>query len=124
MKTFAAYALAFVVVSASTVSILAQSPAPPPEKLFKKLVTAVRTNSYDDFVGDGDRTFKTAMTKPLFGNVTSQLGARLAAGYSTAYLTALRQGGFTIHLWKISYMNGSDDTLARLVVTDGKVSGF
>ena len=89
-----------------------------------KLLRAVEANDYDSFVADGTDVFKASMTKPILEGVSDQLSPRLKQGYACAFLGELKQQGYRVLLWKIAYKNGGDDTLAKLVLSDGKVAGF
>ena len=42
----------------------------------------------------------------------------------TTYLCQLKQAGYQVHLWKMTFKDDSDDQIARLVLKDGKVAGF
>jgi hypothetical protein len=70
------------------------------ENTMKKMLTAVQTNSYEDFVAAGDAAFKAGMTKQMLEGVSQQLGPRLQKGYTTSFLGSLEQHGFTVYLWK------------------------
>jgi hypothetical protein len=45
-------------------------------------------------------------------------------GYKAVYLGQLEQLDYQIHLWRLEYKDGGDDTMAKLVTDDGKVAGF
>jgi hypothetical protein len=90
----------------------------------KAMVTAIETNSLDDFVAHGDAAFKAGMTRQLLESVTRQLGSRLKQGYHATFLGQLSQQGYTVYLWKLSFEDKKDDHLAKMVVKDGKVGGF
>jgi hypothetical protein len=45
-------------------------------------------------------------------------------GYECVRLGELTQQGCRVLLWKLAYKDGGDDTLAKLVLKDGKVAGF
>lgn len=92
--------------------------------IFHKMMTAVMVNDYDDFVAEGTDTFKAAMTKPALESVNRQLAPRLKGGFESTYLGALNQKGSEIHLWKLTYTDGEDDTLVKLVLRRDKVEGF
>lgn len=100
--------------------------AGPPgyQELVKKMFGAIESNDYDTFVADGDPAFKAALTKPVFEGGTTKILPRLKAGYTLNYLGALSQGGFTVHLWKLSFKDGKDDLLVKMALKDGKVRGF
>lgn len=88
------------------------------------LLSAVEANDYDKFVKDGDAAFKAGITKPMLEGVSSQLKGRMAKGYSCDYLGVLKQQGYQVSLWKMTFKDGGDDVLAKLSMKDGKVGGF
>jgi hypothetical protein len=45
-------------------------------------------------------------------------------GYTCSRLEELTQQGGRVLLWKLTYKDGGDDTLAKLVLEDRKVAGF
>jgi hypothetical protein len=94
------------------------------EAILKKLLTAVEVGDYDSFVADGDAAFKAALTMQMFEGVSEQLAFRMQGGYDTFYLGELNQQGCQVYLWKLVFKDGGDDTLAKLVLKDGKVAGF
>ena len=89
-----------------------------------KLLRAVEANDYDSFVADGNDAFKTGLTKPMLQGVSGQLSPRLKKGYVCSYLGELKQQGCRGFLWKVAYKDRGDDTLAKLVLKDGKAAGF
>ena len=88
-----------------------------------KLVTALEQADYAAFVEDGDAMFK-GLNESQFQAVAAQVGPRLKAGYEIAYLGELKQRGYQVTLWKLSFKDGGDDALASLSMKDGKVGGF
>jgi hypothetical protein len=96
----------------------------PAKKILSKLLNAVEDNDYNSFVEDGSAEFKAGLTKQMLGGVSQQLSSRMKAGYETYYLGQLKQQGCEVHLWKLVYGDGGDDTLAKLALKDGKVAGF
>jgi hypothetical protein len=60
----------------------------------------------------------------MFEGVSTLLSPRMKKGYDTAYLGQLKQQGCQVYLWKLVFKDGGDDTLAKLVLKDGKVAGF
>ncbi len=89
-----------------------------------KLLRAVEANDHDSFVGDANDAFKTGLTKQMLEGVSGQLSPRLKKGYTPEFLGELTQQGCRVLLWKIVYKDDGDDTLAKLVLKDGKVAGF
>ena len=89
-----------------------------------KLLKAVEANDYDSFVADGTAEVKAALTKQMLEGVSAQMAHRMKKGYDATYLGELKQSGCKVYLWKLTYKDGGDDTLARLSLKDGKVAGF
>ena len=102
----------------------AGDPAEPGRSTLDKLLRAVEANDYDSFVADANDVFKAALTKPMLQGVSGQLAPRLKKGYACSYLGELTQQGCQVLLWKLTYKDGGDDTLAKLVLKDGKVAAF
>jgi hypothetical protein len=119
--SLAATAALLLLVSAA--SLTAQAP-PSQETTLRRMVAAIQTNSYDEFVAQGDATFKAGMTKQMLEGVSQQIGVRLKQGYQAVFLTSLKQQGYVVYLWKLAFKDGKDDFLARMAVKDGKVGGF
>ena len=88
-----------------------------------KLLAALEKSERDAFVADGEAAFQK-LTPPQFAAAVAQLGPRLKAGYETLYLGELKQRGYRVTLWKLSFKDGGDDALATLSMKDGKVGGF
>jgi hypothetical protein len=122
-RPFRPTALFVVCLSGLASAVLGQAP-PQVEATMKKMLVATQENSYEDFVADGDSTFKGGMTRQMLDGVNQQLGPRLKAGYTVSYLGKLNQHGFAVHLWRIEFKDGKDDLLATMSVKDGKVGGF
>jgi hypothetical protein len=89
-----------------------------------KLLNAVEVNDYTGFVADGNEAFKAEVTKQVFGDVSTQIAPRLKKGYKAVYMGELEQQDHQIHLWRLEYMDGGDETMAKLVLKDGKIAGF
>jgi len=109
---------------ASIASLYADEVDSPAKKVLRKLLTAVEQADYDGFVEDGTAAFRAGITKQMFEGVSVQLSSRMKEGYETYYLGQLKQRGCQVHLWKLVYKDGGDDTLAKLVLKEGKVAGF
>ena len=89
-----------------------------------KLLKAVEANDYASFVADGTDAVKAGLTRQMLQGVSAQMAPRMTEGYETTCLGELRQQGCQVHLWKLAYKDGGDDTLAKLALKDGKVAGF
>jgi hypothetical protein len=97
---------------------------PSAEGTLNKLLAAIVTNNYDALVANAAPALKTRITRETFAQVSAQLSPRLKKGYKPEYLGSLKQQGVEVLLWKITYQDGGDDMLARLVILENKVAGF
>ncbi len=93
-------------------------------RILKRLLGAVEASDHDSFVADGNAVFKAGITKQMFGGISTQISPRMKKGYDTTYLGQLKQQGCQVYLWKLEFKDAGDDTLAKLVLKDGKVAGF
>jgi hypothetical protein len=100
------------------------SPDREVETIFKNLMLALQENNYDNFIAPGNAAFKEGLTKEMLDSVSKSLSERMVAGYSTIFLGELKQQGYQVYLWKITFTDGGDNLLARLSLKDGKVGGF
>ena len=89
-----------------------------------QLMQAIADNDYDAFRADGTAEFKQTITKQAFNSVHAQLGKLVRNGYTAIYLGDLYQKGRIAHLWKISYNNSKENSLAKMIIVDGKAAGF
>ncbi len=96
----------------------------PPEKLLAVMLDAIKTDAYEDFLAEADPVFKTALSRQNFEGVASQIAPRLKGGWKAKHLAKLRQAGAATHVWKLEFVDGKDDVLARIVIKDKKVAGF
>jgi len=96
----------------------------PERVILNNLLAATERNDYDAFLKDASAQVKAALTKQMLAGVSAQVAPHMKKGYEVAYLGRLSQQGCEVHLWKITYRDGHDDTLAKLVLKDGKVAGF
>jgi hypothetical protein len=107
------------------ISILnAATNGPSTERTMDTLLTAIATNNYDALVANAAPALKERITKETFMQVSTQLAPRLRKGYKLQYLGSLKQQGVEVFLWKITYQDGGDDMLARLVIQENRVAGF
>jgi len=117
--------IVIVLVVLAWIPILnAATEGPSTERTLDALLTAVATNNYDVLVANAAPALKTRITKETFTQVTTQLSPRLKKGYKPQYLGSLKQQGVEVFLWKITFLDGGDDMLARLVIQENKVAGF
>jgi hypothetical protein len=108
----------------SATACFAAENAEPGRAVLDKLLKATEANDYDSFVADGTDVFKAALTKQMLAGVSGQLSPRMKKGYRCTYLGELSQRGCQVFLWKLAFKDAGDDTLAKLVLKDGKVAGF
>jgi len=102
----------------------AATDVPSTEGTVNTLLAAIATNNYDTLVANAAPALKTRITKETFTQVSTQMSPRLKKGYKLQYLGSLKQQGVEVFLWKITYPDGGDDLLARLVIQEDKVAGF
>ncbi len=88
------------------------------------LLKAIAENNYEGLIANASPALKSRITKETFTQVSTQLSPRLKKGYTLQYLGSLKQQSVEIYLWKITYQDGGDDMLARLVIQENKVAGF
>lgn len=108
----------------SATACIAAETVEPGRAILDKLLKATEANDYDSFVADGTAPFKAGITKQMLEGVSGQLSPRMKKGYQCSYLGELNQQGCQVLLWKLVFKDGGDDTLAKLVLKDGKVAGF
>ena len=120
---FPAGALCLVLAAAKPA--LAAPPAPASaERVLIKMIEAVKAQSYEDFLTDADAKLKSQFSRQQFEGMCGLYTAPLRKGYRLEYMGQLRQREAFVYLWKISVVDGQDETLLKLVIKDGKASGF
>jgi len=103
----------------------AQEPAARVQTIFQNLMAAVQTGDHAAMTINGDAAFKTGLTKEMVAGVHALLAPRMKEGYTATFLTAMRQAGYEVYLWKLSFKDGRDDMLAKVLLNkDGQVAGF
>lgn len=115
--------LVCVLVLGALGAVRAAEPAPEAKTQSDKLIAAIAAADYAAFVADGDAAFK-GLKKEVFDAVASQLVPRFRAGCEVTYLGEMKQLGYQVTLWKLSFKDGGDDALATLSMKDGKVGGY
>jgi hypothetical protein len=119
----ALFGLGLLAVTGASAAVPA-SEGPGAEAPLKKMLAALQSGSYDDFVADAEEPFRAALNQTTFDAVSARMAPRLKAGYGLSYLGTLSQVGYAVNLWKISFKDGKDDVLAKISTKDGKVGGF
>lgn len=105
--------------------VRAQEPAARVEAIFQNLMNSVQTGDYEAMTLNGDPGFKAGLTKQMVQGVHAQLSPRMREGYTATFLTAMRQAAYEVYLWKLSFKDGKDDMLAKVILNkDGLVAGF
>lgn len=90
----------------------------------ERLLKAIEANDHESFVTDAGESFRANLTKEALQAANTQVGPRLKPGYDLGWFGELRQQGCQVLLWKVTFKDGGDDALVRLVLKDGKVMGF
>jgi hypothetical protein len=101
--------------------------APAPKDAQRTFTRAIRTIQENDYEGHsklGSQEFQMAITKANFAMVVEALSPRLKNGYTATYFGDMRQEGYEVYLWKLSFADRNDDILVKLVMRDAKMSGF
>lgn len=117
----------FIALASSMVFVHAQPSTQAPqatETTMKRMISAIQANSLPDFVAPGDEAFQAGMTKEMLSSINQSLASRLGQGYSSTFLTRLKQQGFEVYVWKLEFKDGNDDVLVFLALKDGKIGGF
>ena len=92
--------------------------------MFDRLLRAIEASDRASFVAEATDPFRQAMTQGALTAMNRQLGPRLRKGHQASYLCDLRQQGLKVHLWKVTFQDGGDDVVVRIVLKDGKLAGF
>jgi hypothetical protein len=112
-------------VSLAWIPILnAATDRPSSEATLNTLLAAIAANNYDVLVANAAPALKSRITRETFAQVSTQLSPRVKKGYKPQYLGSLKQQGVEVFLWKITFQDGGDEMLARLVIQENKVDGF
>ena len=119
-------AMLFVACLFACAHAVVEAPAEPEaETILNKLLSAVQNDNYPEFIADSTPEVKARLTKEMLAKVSEQLAPRMNKGYSKTYLGELNQQGYQVYLWKLTFTEGGDDILAKLVLgQDHKVAGF
>src|SRR5690606_26199365 len=101
----------------SFTTVSAQEPAARVQTLFQNLMHAVQTGDHGAMIINGDDRFKAGLTPEMAAAVHTQMAPRMREGYSATFLTAMRQAGYEVFLCKLSFKDGRDDLLAKVVLS-------
>lgn len=115
--------VAVLLLVAGSRSMEAQTPKALDADL-RRMLGAVLTDSYDQFLANADPTFKSAMNKEIFEAARKNLEPRLKLGYDIVYLGHMKQQGFQFQMWKLVCKDNGDDYFVKMGTQQGKVVGF
>lgn len=113
--------------TAAAAGALGEQPAQAPaavQKICKKMLDAIEAKDRDAFVADSTEEVKEGVTAEVMAKLSKKLGARLKKGYDSTYLCQLKQLGYEVHLWKLTFKDAGDDVVIRMAMKEGKVAGF
>ena len=127
-KYFPQFALAglvaLLVMLPTTAPGQAPNADPSVQKIFDKLLKAIKDKDRDAFVADATDAVKKETTPEAMDLLEKHVGSRLKGGYEVAYLGQLKKGTIQVHLWKLAFKDGGDDLVALMALTDGKVGSL
>jgi hypothetical protein len=99
----------------------------PPENAIdclQRILDAIATGNYELFLTVGDSDYKTGISKEMFDLISSQLSPRMTEGYNITYFGHLKQREYQTYLWKLSFVDGGDEFVARMAMNGDKVGGI
>ena len=99
---------------------LTDAPSAPPEaeEILSLLLAATAAGDYAAYVAPGTDLFKEGISREMFEGVSAQVALRLKAGHAIEYLAQMGNCEHPVHLWKLTFTDGGEDYVARLVLTD------
>lgn len=117
--------LAFLsLVLFSTLAPVAVHAQQATDPLLTSMLDAIQTADMQKFTASAEPEFKARVTQELIARLFTTVGPRLKDGYTARFLGDLKQKDTQVYVYKLAFKNGSDDLLVRLILRDGKVSGF
>lgn len=102
----------------------AAASAKSPPALFHLLIDAIQNDQYAQFSSVISGEMKAGIPKAKFDLMSKHLAPRLRSGLTPTYLGAMREKGYDIYIWKLSFGDEGDDLLARLAIKNHIVAGF
>ena len=122
--SLSALALCLIIASATAAPARAEGTAPPEaQKTLKKMIEAIKVESYDAFLADADANMKKQLSRQQFEGMCGLYSKPLKKGYTLDYFGQLKQRGMAIYVWKVSVPGEQEDVLVSLALKDGKVAG-
>ncbi len=103
------------------------NPTNPPKNVINCLqiiLDAIAVGNYELFLTVGDSGYKAGISLEAFEAVSSQLAPRMSVGYTITYFGHLKQQQYQTYLWKLSFVDGKDEFLARMAMNRDKVAGI
>ncbi|AFZ03065.1 hypothetical protein [Calothrix sp. PCC 6303] len=88
------------------------------------ILDAIAELNYDNFLTVGDENYQASITKDMFDLVSSQLAPRMSEGYTITYFGHIKQSGYHVYLWKLSFVDDGDEFLVRMAMNGNKVAGI
>lgn len=77
--------------------------------------------NYQEFIADGTQSFR-GIKEQTFKSLSDQRTPQLKDGYHVVFLGVMMEDNMRVTLWKISYDDGNNDDLLRIIVINGKVA--
>jgi len=99
-------------------------PLPGTQPVAVRMIEAIKDQSYEDFLGDGDEHLKSQFGRPQFDELCINYAAPLRKGYRLFYVDQLRRRKTVVLLWKMTVADSQDETLLTITMRDGKVEVF
>jgi hypothetical protein len=87
-----------------------------------EIMKSLADEDFHEFQADGDKNFQT-IKESMFKALCDQRSSELKDGYHVVFLGVLMEDHLRVTLWKISYDDGNNDDLLRLIVNNGKIAG-
>jgi hypothetical protein len=97
---------------------------PSVQKIFDKLLNAIKTKDRDAFVADATDAVEKETTQEIMDALEKYVGSRLKGGYEASYLCQMKKGAIQVYLWKLAFKDGGDDLVALMALKDGKVGSL
>lgn len=94
------------------------------EAQVRTVLHALKTGDHEALRSALTEEFRTDLTDRALRNLAKPIQDRLQEGYQIAHLGTLIQDDFPVQFWKVSFEDGGEDVLLRIVVFDREIAGF
>jgi len=94
------------------------------KNIYGVLIQSILDGDASVFQELGNEAFRKQMTTELFQTAQAEIGPRLQAGYTSAYLGKIAKNGKDLYLWKIVGSRSEEELLVSLVLEKNKVAAF